>query len=85
LDRRRSRKTLLTKFGAKSAEMNHTKVVDNFNIFLKSIDTPSYDQQFKSYDFCKLGAAAEIYFWTEQDNWINLEFKPTSNGKLEEP
>jgi hypothetical protein len=27
----------------------------------------------------------EIHFWTEEDNWTNLEFEPTSNGKLEEP
>jgi hypothetical protein len=28
---------------------------------------------------------AEIYFWTEQDTWTNLEFEPTSNVKLEIP
>jgi hypothetical protein len=29
------------------------------------------------------GGVAEIDFWTEQDTWKNLEFGPTSNGKLE--
>jgi hypothetical protein len=77
--------TLVTEFGAESGEANNTKVLDNFDIFPESIDTPSYDQWFRSYDFCKLGGAAEIYFWIEQDNWTNLEFEQTSNGKLEEP
>jgi hypothetical protein len=35
-----SRKTLLTEFGAESKEMNNTKVVENFDIFAESIDTP---------------------------------------------
>jgi hypothetical protein len=54
-DWQRSRKALLTEFGAESGEMNNTKVVDNFDIFIESIDTPSYDQQIISYDLCKLG------------------------------
>jgi hypothetical protein len=32
-----------------------------------------------------VGGAAEIYFWPEKDTRTNLEFEPTSNGKLEEP
>jgi hypothetical protein len=31
----------------------------------------------------QVGGVAEIYFWTEQDTWTNLEFEPTSNGKME--
>jgi hypothetical protein len=27
----------------------------------------------------------KFQLWTEQDIWINLEFEPTFNGKLEEP
>jgi hypothetical protein len=43
LDWWRSRKTLLTEFGAEPGEMNNTKVVDNFDVFSESIDTLSYD------------------------------------------
>jgi hypothetical protein len=27
----------------------------------------------------------KIHFWTDQTTWTNLDFKPTSNGELEEP
>jgi hypothetical protein len=40
--------------GGESGETNNTKVVDNFDIFSESIDTPSYDQWLRSYDHCKL-------------------------------
>jgi hypothetical protein len=43
-----------------SGETNSTKVVDNFDILLESIDTPSYDQRFRSYDLCKLGVLLEL-------------------------
>jgi hypothetical protein len=33
----------------------------------------------------KVGSAAGIPFWTEQDTWTHLEFEPTLNGKQEEP
>jgi hypothetical protein len=55
LDWRRSHKTLLTELGAESGEMNNTKVIDNVDIFLESIDTSSYDQRFRIYDLFKLG------------------------------
>jgi hypothetical protein len=51
---------MLTKFGAESGETNNKKVVDNFYILPESIDTPSYNQRFRSYDLCKLRDAAEI-------------------------
>jgi hypothetical protein len=46
---------LLTEFGVESGEMNNTKVIDNVDIFLESIDTSSYDQRFRIYDLFKLG------------------------------
>jgi hypothetical protein len=51
---------MLTDFGAESGEINNTKVVDNFYIFSESIDTPSYDQRFRSNDLCKLGVLLEL-------------------------
>jgi hypothetical protein len=36
------------------------KVIENFETFLKSMNMPSYDQQFRSYDHCKLGVLLEI-------------------------
>jgi hypothetical protein len=60
LDRQQSRKTLLTEFGAESGEINNTKVVDNSDTFLESIDIPSYDQQFRSYALCKLGCCGKF-------------------------
>jgi hypothetical protein len=66
--------------------VNNTKLVDNFDIFPESIDTTSSDQWFRSYDLCKLGEVLlKIHFWTNQATWTILDFKPTPNGKLEEP
>jgi hypothetical protein len=43
------------------------KVIDNFDIFPESTNTPSYDPRFRSYDHCNLGVLLEIpSFWTEQ-------------------
>jgi hypothetical protein len=58
LDWRWSRKTLLTEFGAESGKMHNLKVIQNFETFLESMNMPSYDQQFRSYDHCNLGDAA---------------------------
>jgi hypothetical protein len=55
LDWQQSRKTLLTEYDAESGNMHNTKVISNFKAFPESINTLSYDQQFKSYDHCKLG------------------------------
>jgi hypothetical protein len=79
-DRRRSCKTLLTEFGAEPIEMHITKVIENLKTFPESINIPSYDQQFRSYDHCKLGVLLKIYFWIVQATWTNSDFKPTSNG-----
>jgi hypothetical protein len=74
LDWRRSRKTLLTEFGAESGETNNTKVVENFDILPESIDTPSHDQQFRSYDLYKLGVLLELLIWIEWHNFSTLGF-----------
>jgi hypothetical protein len=50
-----------------------------------SIYIASSDKWSRSYDLWKSEGADEIHFWTEQDILTNLEFEPTSNGKLEEP
>jgi hypothetical protein len=70
LDWRRSRKTLLTEFGAESGEMNNTKVVDDFYIFLESIDTPLYDQQFSSYAILK---SAGLLEFCSEPLWSSLK------------
>jgi hypothetical protein len=66
--------------------MNNTKIVDNFDIFQESMETPSYDQRIRSYDLRKLRVLPEfLVFMTDQATWTNLDFKPTYKGKLEEP
>jgi hypothetical protein len=39
---------MLTEIGAESWEINNIKVIANFDTFPESINTPSYDQQFRS-------------------------------------
>jgi hypothetical protein len=63
----------------------NSKVIEDILIFPAVIDPSSYGQRFESYDICKLGVLLKFQLWTEQDIWINLEFEPTFNGKLEEP
>jgi hypothetical protein len=36
------------------------KVIENFEAFLESINTLSYNQRFRSYDHCNLGVLLEI-------------------------
>jgi hypothetical protein len=48
--------------GAESGKMQNMKVIENFVTFLESINTPSSNQRFKSYDHCKLGGAAVNHF-----------------------
>jgi hypothetical protein len=55
LDWRQSRETQLNEFGAESGKMHNMEVMENFDIFIEIIDTPSYDQWFRSYGRCKLG------------------------------
>jgi hypothetical protein len=64
--------------------MNNTKVVDNFYIFLESIDAPSYDQWFRSYDQCMLGGVAGNPFWTDQAIWTIWTSMPHPKGNLGE-
>jgi hypothetical protein len=54
--------------------MNNTKVVDDFYIFLESIDTPLYDQQFSSYAI--LNSAGLLEFCSEPlwSSLKNLDF-----------
>jgi hypothetical protein len=42
-------------YGAESGSMHRMKVIDNFEAFPESTNTPPFDQQFRSYDHCKLG------------------------------
>jgi hypothetical protein len=48
-----SRKTLLSEAGVKSGKLLNTKVIENFETFPESINTPSYDQRIRSYDILK--------------------------------
>jgi hypothetical protein len=64
------------------------KVIENFETSPESINTPSYDQWFRSYDHYKLGVLLEInsgqiklsgQFWTlrplPRKIWKNSEYK----------
>jgi hypothetical protein len=70
--------------------MHNIKVIYNFVTFLESINTPSFDQRFSSYDHCKLGGGVLLEFSSGQieitgkiwdlsslpmENWQNLEYK----------
>jgi hypothetical protein len=49
------------------------------------MDTPLYDQWFRSYDHYNSGGgggAAGNLLWTDQTVWTSLDFKPTSKGIL---
>jgi hypothetical protein len=59
-------------------------VIENFETFPESINMPSYNQQFRSYDHCKLGDIAGNYFWTDQTVKTSLDFKASSKGNLDE-
>jgi hypothetical protein len=63
--------------------MHNIKVIDNFESFPESINTPSYNQQFMSYDHCKLEVAVRNQFWIDQTNWTGLDFKATSIGNMD--
>jgi hypothetical protein len=68
-DRRHSHKILLTEFGAESGEMHNIKVIDNFETLSESINTPSYDQRFRSYDHYKLSAAENLFL--DRSSYLN--------------
>jgi hypothetical protein len=67
--------------------MHNMEVIENFDIFLEIIDTPSYDQRFRSYERCKLGVLLKIpNFWTGQLSgriWT-LSLFPRENRKNSE-
>jgi hypothetical protein len=67
---------------------SHNKVVNNFENFPESINTPSYDQRFTSYDRCKLGVLLKfisvqnkipVQIWNlsllSMEKWKNLEYR----------
>jgi hypothetical protein len=62
LDWWQSRKTLLTEYGTESGKIANIKVIVIFETFPESINTPSYNQGFRSYDFCKLGCCWKFLF-----------------------
>jgi hypothetical protein len=79
---------LLTENGEESGKMYNVKVIDNFETFPESINMSSSDQQFKSYDHCKLGVLLEInsgqiklsgQIWTlsplPKELWGNFEYQ----------
>jgi hypothetical protein len=47
-------------YGAESGEIHNVKVIENFETFPKSANTPSSDQQFKSYGHWKLGKVSVL-------------------------
>jgi hypothetical protein len=68
--------------------MYNVKVIDNFETFPESINTFPSDQQFKSYDHCKLRVLLEInsgqiklsgQIWTlsplPKELWGNFEYQ----------
>jgi hypothetical protein len=57
---RQSRKTPLTETGTKSGKAHNTEVVENFDIFLKSTNTPSSDQRFRIYGYGELGKVSAL-------------------------
>jgi hypothetical protein len=59
------KKSKLTEFGAEAGKTSNRKVVHNFDMFPESINTPSCNQQFRSYDLCKLRVLLKFQFWTE--------------------
>jgi hypothetical protein len=84
LDWRRSRKILLTEYGAESGDRHNTKVIENFYTFPESINTPSYHQRFRCYDLCNLGCCWKFpVFWTDQlSGWMwTLSLLPLNNWK----
>jgi hypothetical protein len=76
---------MLSETGTESRKLIDTKVIYNFETFPKSINTPSYDQRFRSYDHCKLGGvrSGQIklsgQIWTlrplEKELWKNSEYQ----------
>jgi hypothetical protein len=70
--------------------MHNMKVIENFETFLESTNTPSHDQWFRSYDHYKLGVLLEInsgqiklsgQIWTLRPLWEEI-FK---NSKYKDP
>jgi hypothetical protein len=58
------------------------KVIENFETFPESINTPSSYQRFRSYDHCKLGVLLKII--SGQMYCLDkLDFKATSKGNMD--
>jgi hypothetical protein len=62
LDWRWSHKTLLMEYGTESGQRHNIKVIENLETFPESINTPSYEQWFNSYDLYKLGCCWNFLF-----------------------
>jgi hypothetical protein len=45
--------------------MHNMRVIENFEPFPESTNTPPSNQRFRSYDHCKLGVAAGNQLWTD--------------------
>jgi hypothetical protein len=59
------------------------KVIENLDTLPESINTPSYDQRFRSHDLCKLGCCWKFpVFWTDRDTYTNLRFELIYIGEL---
>jgi hypothetical protein len=76
--------------GVESGNLLNTKMIYNFDTFLKSTNTPSYAQRFMSYDHCKLGRGIRsgqigtlkpfaTEFWKNPEHQIPREFYNLSN------
>jgi hypothetical protein len=76
LNKRSSLNSTLTSNGTDLGEEDYTKIVDNFDSFLESINTPLSDEWFRSNGFWKLsGAAGNSNFWTEWTDLTNSKFR----------
>jgi hypothetical protein len=76
LTKRSSLNSTLTSNGTDLGEEDYTKIVDNFDSFLESINTPLSDEWFRSNGFWKLsGAAGNSNFWTEWTDLTNSKFR----------
>jgi hypothetical protein len=58
------------------------KVIDNFETFSESINTPSYSGVMITTNWG--GGTVGNQFWTYQTVWISLDFNATSKENLEE-
>jgi hypothetical protein len=75
LSERLSLKLMLTSKDTDLGEDYYTRVVDNFDTFPASINTPIYDKWFRSNDLWKSRGAAGISVWTKESDLSTSEFE----------